>query len=259
MSIKLDGKTHYPKFGNVVILAGGAGSGKGFIYSKLVGIEGKVLDVDKIKELAFASNIIASKFEKEYDSELCDLDLSNSRDVDKLHDFIEEQGYAKKQLYNFAISLLTTPANKLPNLIFDVTLKDVHKLRRICNSVKDMGYDYENINIIWVVTDVNKAIEQNTQRNRTVSNEIINETHFGVANTMKYLLVISDELRNHMDGDIWIVFNVEGVDSKLIKSDFGGEYLEDVNYFLIKKSGADVDLPDKVYKQIKDYCPPSTW
>lgn len=32
----------YPKFGTVVIMAGGAGSGKGFVLEKLVGVEGKV-------------------------------------------------------------------------------------------------------------------------------------------------------------------------------------------------------------------------
>ena len=35
----------YPKFGNVVIMAGGAGSGKGFVKDNLVGIEGFTFDV----------------------------------------------------------------------------------------------------------------------------------------------------------------------------------------------------------------------
>ena len=42
----------YPKFGNVVILAGGAGSGKGMQKDKLLGINGVNLDVDAIKKLA---------------------------------------------------------------------------------------------------------------------------------------------------------------------------------------------------------------
>ena len=42
----------YPKFGNIVIMAGGAGSGKGFVLNKLVGVEGKVFDVDELKRLA---------------------------------------------------------------------------------------------------------------------------------------------------------------------------------------------------------------
>ena len=46
------GKSAYPKFGNIVILAGGAGSGKGFQKNNLLGIEGTNVDVDAIKELA---------------------------------------------------------------------------------------------------------------------------------------------------------------------------------------------------------------
>ncbi len=42
----------YPKFGQVVILAGGAGSGKGFVNSNLLGIDGKVFDVDALNGLA---------------------------------------------------------------------------------------------------------------------------------------------------------------------------------------------------------------
>jgi ABC-type uncharacterized transport system YnjBCD ATPase subunit len=42
----------YPKYGNIVVMAGGAGSGKGFILSNLVGVEGKVFDVDELKTLA---------------------------------------------------------------------------------------------------------------------------------------------------------------------------------------------------------------
>jgi hypothetical protein len=38
----------YPKFGNIIIMAGGAGSGKGFVLGTLVGAEGKVFDVDEL-------------------------------------------------------------------------------------------------------------------------------------------------------------------------------------------------------------------
>lgn len=41
-------KKAYPKFGQVVIMAGGAGSGKGFVKDKLVGVEGMVFDVDEL-------------------------------------------------------------------------------------------------------------------------------------------------------------------------------------------------------------------
>lgn len=40
------------QFGNVVILAGGAGAGKGFVIDNLLQIRGKTLDVDKLKTMS---------------------------------------------------------------------------------------------------------------------------------------------------------------------------------------------------------------
>lgn len=51
----------YPKFGQVVILAGGAGSGKGFTLEKLLGIEGITLDVDALKKLVMGSTKLAAE------------------------------------------------------------------------------------------------------------------------------------------------------------------------------------------------------
>ncbi len=42
------GGENFPKFNQIVFLAGGAGSGKGYILHNLLGIEGKILDVDEI-------------------------------------------------------------------------------------------------------------------------------------------------------------------------------------------------------------------
>jgi hypothetical protein len=55
----------YPKFGNVVILAGGAGSGKGFVKDKLIGIEGFNFDVDELKSLSLNENPKVSSEDKE--------------------------------------------------------------------------------------------------------------------------------------------------------------------------------------------------
>ena len=55
----------YPKFGNIVIMAGGAGSGKGFVLNKLVGVEGKVFDVDELKRLASKTPAIKKRVKKE--------------------------------------------------------------------------------------------------------------------------------------------------------------------------------------------------
>jgi ABC-type lipoprotein export system ATPase subunit len=44
-----------PSYNNIVIISGGSGSGKSFVKDKLLGIEGKSLDVDALKKLAMGS------------------------------------------------------------------------------------------------------------------------------------------------------------------------------------------------------------
>ncbi len=92
----------YPKFGNVVILAGGAGSGnvvilaggagsgKGFVLGNLVGIEGKTFDVDFLKTIAAKTPGIQKRVRDELGVDLKSL-ASNLRDPDnvsKLHEII---------------------------------------------------------------------------------------------------------------------------------------------------------------------------
>ena len=77
----------YPKFGNIVVMAGGAGSGKGFILSNLVGMEGKVFDVDELKTLASKTPAIQKRVKDELGVDLADLasNLKNPENVGKLH------------------------------------------------------------------------------------------------------------------------------------------------------------------------------
>jgi hypothetical protein len=46
--LSLNGKA-YPKFNNVIIAAGGAGSGKGFVLNNVLLFKGKTFDVDALK------------------------------------------------------------------------------------------------------------------------------------------------------------------------------------------------------------------
>src|SRR6056300_2085698 len=80
----------YPKFGNIVIMAGGAGSGKGFVLGNLVGVEGKVLDVDALKTLASKTPAIQKRVKDQMGVDLSDLanNLKDPENVSKLHGII---------------------------------------------------------------------------------------------------------------------------------------------------------------------------
>lgn len=251
----------YPKFGNVIILAGGAGSGKGFVKDKLIGAEGYNFDVDALKSLAMRTPKLIEKIKNEFGVDPSALDLKKPSDVEKLHDIIgtslELDDKRKKILFT---SIMTAAPDRKPNLIFDVTLKDLRKLQNITHQVKELGYDNEKIHIVWVINDIEIAKKQNIERPRQVPVEILVNTHRGASFTMHDIVNMGNDLKKYMDGDIVFAFNKVKVDSDVAKSDKGGMYIKDAKYFYVKRSGKAVDqekLTKDLRAKIAAYVPPS--
>ena len=265
----------YPKFGQVVILAGGAGSGKGFQISNLLGVEGKVFDVDALKKLAIKSKVFAAKVKKETGYDLKNFDLRKPENVSKIHDILgSTYSLDDKDQKRVFTGILAAAPDRKPNLIFDVTMKSLSKLDSIARNVAELGYDKSNIHIVWVVNDIEVAIEQNKNRDRVVPEEILLGTHEGVALTMKKVLDMGGKLSKYMDGDIWFTFNKAKVDTKLQTSASGsaeykgktyktaggkGAFISQADYFRVKQKGKPQLSSDKlgaaVYQKIKAYVP----
>ena len=130
-------------FGNVIILAGGAGSGKGMVLNNLIDIKGKVFDVDVLKTMALKAPLLQTKltefFGKDVDYTAPDF-LRNIENVSHLHEIISDVMNLPKRKENaFYKSVLTAAADRKPNIIFDVTLKDMNKLESITRQVKALG------------------------------------------------------------------------------------------------------------------------
>ena len=252
----------YPKFGNIVIMAGGAGSGKGFVKDELVGIEGRVFDVDDLKLLAAKSPIIRKRVMDEFGVDLEKLsgELKNPENVSKLHEIIGiAMNLPDRRMRAFYASVLTAADDRKPNIIFDVTLKDLEKLQSITRQVANIGYAKENVHIVWVVNDIEVAMRQNVTRDRTVPVEILVNTHRGASRTMGDILNMGKGLRKYMDGDIVFAFNKIGVDSKIKQGVGGGKAIIDANYFYVKRKGkppTPVDALEKDLRaKIKSYVP----
>ena len=252
----------YPKFGNIIIMAGGAGSGKGFVKDKLVGAEGKVFDVDELKTLASKAPRIIKRIKDELGTDLTKLasNLKDPENVGKLHgimgDYLNLDSKVKKAMYT---SIFAADPDRKPNIIFDVTLKDLQKLEKITRDASNLGYDKKNIHIVWVINDIEVAKSQNLKRSRTVPSEILVNTHRGAANTMGDILNMGKSLKRYMDGDIVFAFNKVGVDANLAKSGKGGSYIKDANYFYVKKQGKAPTSVDKleadIRRKISGYVP----
>ena len=263
----------YPKFGHIVIMAGGAGSGKGYIQSKLLGIEGKTFDVDKLKQLAIKTSKkgFAHKLNKmvqdRFGVDLKDLDLKRSEDTAALHTMIGDVlGIPNKAQQAFFASAITANPERKPNIIFDVTLKNMKKLDTITSAASNMGYDKKNIHIVWVVNELEVAMKQNKSRDRVVRDDILLDTHLGASMTMRRIIDHGKDLRHYMDGMIVFAFNKLKVDSKLVQSGKGGEYIEKgtAEFEYIKEPGKPPLPYDAIKKdvldKIKSYVPNSpTW
>ena len=270
-------------YGNAVIMAGGAGSGKGFILNNLVGIQGKVFDVDALKTLAMKAPNINKRVQDEFGKSLENMNLKNPDDVFSLHTIIgDELKLPKKAEQAFFASVIAGDANRKPNVIFDVTLKDMQKFDKIARSLERVGYDKKKIHIVWVVNDITVAMEQNKSRSRTVPEHILVNTHTGVNTTMQSIVKMGEDVRQYIDGDIFFAFAKANVDTEYVDGgskqgkvftsknlDKNGKpkgykagYMKKATYVHIKKVGKAPLSLDQISKdilrKIDDYTPNNT-
>lgn len=332
------GNTAYPKEGQVVILAGGAGSGKGFVLGNVLLINGKVFDVDQIKtEVMNISKVSLGDQERVFggrgrgfevfdnnskrsDREMMkilkdsninrlfkdylknhykegedpgtdrrvremlssgkipdikDLELRDPANTGVLHAFVDYLGLDKKKKNTFFGNLRDNPKLPKPNVIFDITLKNVKNLTKIYNLVIPAGYDPKNIHLVWILNDVSVARIQNIKRGqkeggRSVSDDILSQTHIGASKTMDKIINFFDKtvmpevnipVSELIQGDVWIVPAKAGVDSEVKTSTNRGKgsVVVAVNKYKLKERGkpmktlADVEKERYVIMSHKDY------
>jgi predicted kinase len=231
------------------------------VKDKLIGAEGYNFDVDELKSLSMRTPKIIERIKSEFGVDPSKLDLKKPDDVAKLHEIIGDAlNLDDKRKQTIFTSIMTAHPDRKPNLIFDVTLKDLRKLQNITRQVKILGYENEKIHVVWIINDIEVAKKQNTERSRQVPVEILVNTHRGASLTMHDIVNMGNDLKKYMDGDIVFAFNKIKVDSDVAKSDKGGMYIKDAKYFYVKRSGKPVDqekLTTDLRAKISSYVPPS--
>lgn len=246
------GGKNYPKFGQAVIVGGGAGSGKGYQISNLFGLNAKTIDVDKLKTFALTSKNIQDIIKKKFNVDITNWNLKDAKNVSMLHDFIKQLKLNERYVDVIKESARLADKNRKPNLIFDKTLSSVTDFINLANSLQYMGYEKENIHLVWVLNDYKVALMQNKQRERVVPNDILLITHEETASTMKRLIDFGDNIKSYMDGDFWITFNQAQIDVKIENNNKGNFYIKNASYFKIKESGNSMISFDKIDKKFKD-------
>ena len=232
------------KYGQIVFLAGGAGSGKGFASEKFMQKElFKVRDVDEWKK-AFIK--MASEMKKY--PELRGLNLRNPDDVFKLHMAVKKMGIKGRSLQ---LLLRDLRPDRLPNIMFDITFKDTDEIDEAMPMLLRAGYQPRDIHITWVLTNYHIAVKQNKERDRVVPDDIMIATHTGAATSMYN--VIKGNLPRGVDGQVNIVLNNKNNTIKFKSSDFADkkvENVQDFEYFRIKREGQRIDTSEKALEKV---------
>jgi len=237
------------RYGQIVFLAGGAGSGKGFAISNFMEKEKfKVRDVDEWKKAFMKLADTKKKF-----PEIKGLNLKNSKDVIKLHQFVKEKGIKEKSL---DLLLRDVNAKHAPNVIFDITMKDTSNIDAVIPKLLEVGYNPKNIHLTWVLTNYAVAILNNRNRERVVADDIMLLSHEGAAASMYE--VIKGKLPRGLNGSVRVILNnrdntipyVDPDTKKPMKTSQGDITIKDFTYLTLKKEGKSIGPEMGVKRQL---------
>jgi len=237
------------RYGQIVFLAGGAGSGKGFAIRNFMEKEKfKVRDVDEWKRAFMKMADLQGKY-----PEIKGLNLKNSNDVAKIHTFVKKMGIKDK-----TIDLMLADANSrhLPNIMFDITMKDANDIDQYMPKLIKAGYDAKNIHLTWVLTNYAVAIVNNRNRPRVVADDIMLLSHEGAATSMYE--VIKGKLPRGLNGSVRVILNnrdntipyVDPDTKKPMKTSQGNILIKDFTYLTIKKEGKSIGPEMDVKRQL---------
>ena len=237
------------RYGQVVFLAGGAGSGKGFAIRNFMEKEKfKVRDVDEWKRAFMKMADLQGKY-----PEIKGLNLKNSNDVAKIHMFVKKMGIKDK-----TIDLMLADANSrhLPNIMFDITMKDANDIDQYMPKLIKAGYDAKNIHLTWVLTNYAVAIVNNRNRPRVVADDIMLLSHEGAATSMYE--VIKGKLPKGLNGGVRVILNnlentiawVDPDTKKPMLTKQGNIKVKDFTYLTLKKEGKSIGPEMNVKRQI---------
>ena len=220
------------RFGQCVILAGGPGTGKGYISRNYLNGDFKTFNVDDLKTL-YKKLAESGKID-----DTTDYDFSNPSDVAELHQKVKDKKWKEKERDNF---FNNADKNKLPNICFDVTCKKPADLEEIIKYVAPLGY---YVTLVWVIGNVEVASANNKARQRTIPDEKLRSIHKDVN---KFLPELLSNKHKELSGHIDAAFVALSAGQKRVLSD---EW-KNTPVLPVKKSGGKFDygsVKDKVEK-----------
>jgi len=277
------------RYGQIVFLAGGAGSGKGFAIKHFMqGDAFKIRDVDELK-VAFQKLDDLGKFtvkdlldkygDKISDRDktliqnevvskglaMSDLNLKTPTHVYILHILVRATGAKDKTL---DLMLAGAEKGQLPNIIFDSTFKEVSDMTDVLPKLEKAGYQAKDIHVTWVLTNYQIAIKNNKSRNRVVPEDILLATHAGAAQTVYGL--VKTGMPEGVQGGIYVIlinpentiYIVDPKTGKEYRDIKGNPVVKDFKYLTLKEPGKpakkELDVKKELLTWIRDNVPPNS-
>lgn len=233
--VKFNNNEVYPKNGIAVIMAGGAGSGKGYVINNFLPIDGKVFDVDHLKTLY--SELSTKEGSSINAEDGYEYDFGNSDDVQRLHKKVSQKGWKGKSRRQF---FQNQRRDNLQNVIFDITGKGIKDIAQASTMCKEIGY---TVYLVWVLTSRQRAMWQNLNRERRLNQKIFHDIHNAIYDFLPDF--IKNGAAQYVD-NVWLVFNSSMGLSQ--KTD------EETTYTSIKleRNGNGFTIPQDVEKRIYD-------
>ena len=241
-----------PRNGWMVIMAGGAGSGKGYALSKQILIDGMVVDVDALK-MGYA-RLQAILYKKTGGAQGRIFNFKDPNDVNDLHSIIDAKGWKDKVLDMF---IRGKAGNELANIILDITGKNADSIKGFAAIGKSLGYQ---VSLVWVITNRQWAAVRNQLRSRTVGDVPFHLMHNQIPEVLLNILPDGNECRN-ID-EAWFLFSggVGSVSSEEKANsmwDFKkGSQTELGSAVKLKKTSSGFDISPELEKYVLNFLGP---
>lgn len=141
----------------------------------------------------------------------------------------------------------------MPNIIFDITGKNEKSIYEITEELTNVGYDANNVNIVWVLSNYEVAKEANRTRERVVPEAVLMDAHFGTAKTMSKLIFKNLD-KSLINGDVYVILN-NREETKFHK---GTKVVKDFTYLQVKKSNSGVSMSNENKEKMKRWIEENT-
>ena len=217
-------------YGQCIILAGGPGSGKGYVKNNKILSSFKSVDVDEMKKI-YIKLQKAGKIDDKYN-----YDLSKAEDTFKLHAAVKDHGWKQKHRAQFWDQRNKDTRN-LPNILWDMVSDDPEDVLEVIKYAKPVGY---NVTLVWVCCNMETAKEGNQKRERRVSNEVLEKGHKGAYKCMTEILSNKYPIITEGIDNVWIAFTAgykrmlsdkfKNDEVLKVKKDENGQFIFDKSY-----------------------------